>query len=102
MDFKKYRITEADIVATKKAHLHEDGRLKSFPNKQKKQVILIEEISKRFADDRIYMEKELNAILKEIHADFAILRRSLIDYGFLDRKEDGSAYWKRKKEQGSF
>ncbi len=32
-------------------------------------------------------------ILKPIYHDYVMIRRYLIEYGFLDRHRDGSAYW---------
>ena len=40
-----------------------------------------------------YTEKELNTILVESFDDYVTIRRYLIEYGFLDRKKDGSRYW---------
>ena len=51
------------------------------------------EISKRFQIGKIYGEKEVNQILKMVYEDYVTLRRYLIEYGFLDRKPDGSQYW---------
>ncbi|PKM78120.1 MAG: hypothetical protein CVU90_03610 [Firmicutes bacterium HGW-Firmicutes-15] len=47
----------------------------------------------RFEISRIYSEKEVNAIIKEVYEDYVTLRRYLIDFGFMDRKTDGSQYW---------
>lgn len=48
---------------------------------------------KRFELNKIYSEKEINEILKSIYTDFAIIRRSLIDYGLMGRNQDGTEYW---------
>jgi hypothetical protein len=49
-----------------------------------------------FEMNRIYNEKEINAIIKEIDPDYATLRRYLIDFGIMERKIDGSQYWLKK------
>lgn len=41
----------------------------------------------------MYSEREVNRILKRIYEDYANLRRALIEYGFIDRTNDGSSYW---------
>lgn len=69
------------------------GPLKVFPTKEKKRVAILRHIMKAFAADRHYGEKEVNAILKPFYEDYVLLRRNLIDYGFMDRTVDGSAYW---------
>jgi hypothetical protein len=56
-------------------------------------LILLREISQRFQSGRIYREKEINEILKDVYDDYVTLRRYLIEHGFLDRKPDGSQYW---------
>ncbi|WP_390905227.1 DUF2087 domain-containing protein [Paenibacillus melissococcoides] len=35
------------------------------------------------------------------HADDVTLRRDLMEYGFLDRETDGSAYWGKNKPSPS-
>ncbi|MFE0442266.1 MULTISPECIES: DUF2087 domain-containing protein [Aerococcus] len=47
--------------------------------------------------NRIYSEKEVNEILKPIYTDFAIIRRSLIDYGFMEHNQDCTEYWIKAK-----
>jgi hypothetical protein len=56
-------------------------------------LIVLREISQRFQRGRIYREKEINEILKDVYDDYVTLRRYLIEHDFLDRKRDGSQYW---------
>ena len=70
-----------------------DGCLREFPKGQKRKLVLLAHIATHFEAGRIYREAEVNTILQAIHRDYADLRRYLIEYGFLDRKPDGSAYW---------
>jgi hypothetical protein len=70
-----------------------EGPLKIFPGKEKKRLAILRHIMKSFAADRRYSEKEVNAVLKVFYEDYVLLRRYLIDYGFMDRTVDGSAYW---------
>lgn len=77
-----------------------EGRLKNWPSKEKSKLVVLKEIIKRFHPGRTYTEKQVNEIIKTIHDDFATIRRYLIAYGFMDRKNDGSAYWvKQEGEQ---
>jgi hypothetical protein len=59
---------------------------------------MIEYMASQFEAGRDYTEKEVNAVLLErmhpIFKDYAIIRRALYDYGFLDRESDGSRYWR--------
>jgi hypothetical protein len=66
-----------------------DGdHLKQIPAQRKKRVIVLQHLLERFAPDRTYPEKEVNALLREAHEDVATLRRELVDYGFM-RRESG-------------
>lgn len=51
-------------------------------------------LARRFEPGREYSEKEVNALLQDGHtfADWALLRRVLFDWRFLDREPDGSRY----------
>jgi len=90
---ERYNITEQDVKKAISAHMDENGGLKSFPSKEKKKIILLREIAKNFKAGKSYNEKEINRVLKRIYDDYALIRRYLIQYGFLDRKNDGSGYW---------
>ncbi|MBQ2668560.1 MAG: DUF2087 domain-containing protein [Clostridia bacterium] len=70
-------------------------RLKVFSKKEKKKIVILRRVAAEFEAGRQYTEPEVNAILKDIWADFATMRRYLIEYGYLDRTKDGKTYWKR-------
>lgn len=74
-----------------------DGKLEVFPSKEKRKLIVLENIVSRFEVNTVYSEKEINEILKPIYTDFAIIRRSLIDYGFMERNQDCTEYWIKGK-----
>ena len=69
------------------------GRLRTFPAREKRKLVVLAELARRFQPDREYTETEVNAVLRAAWDDFATLRRYLIEYGFMERKPDGSAYW---------
>ena len=70
-----------------------DGGIDTIPSKEKKKLIILQHILKRFDAGRHYHEKEVNEILKTVNLDFVSLRRHLIEYGFMERSNDGSEYW---------
>ena len=70
--------------------------LVKFPPKEKQRLVVLREIVKRLEVERIYGEKELNEILSSAYDDYVLIRRLLIEYGFIDRKTDGSQYWLKK------
>jgi len=75
-----------------------NGPLKEVSMREKSRIVVLEQLAGRFQKDKIYSEKEVNEILKEAFPDFVTLRRYLIEYGFMDRKNDGSQYWIKRNE----
>jgi len=75
--------------------LNEDGRIVQVPVPNRTKIPILAYLTGKFEKDRIYSEKEVNAIISMWHTfnDYFILRRLLIDYGFLARTADGARYW---------
>ena len=67
-----------------------------WPKKPSEKHLVIKWLSKKFKFDKKYSEKEINKILKQYHSfnDIALLRRELVSRKYLQRKIDGSQYWK--------
>jgi hypothetical protein len=82
--------SQVDAEAVERAKVIRDffdgDRLKQIPAQRKKRVIVLQRLVSRFSPDREYPERDVNAILKTAHEDFATLRRELIDYGFMSRQ----------------
>ena len=68
-------------------------RLKAFPPKEKKKVVILTEIVKQFQSGKRYTEREVNEIIQPIYADYVTIRRYLISYGLMSRTRSGSEYW---------
>jgi biotin operon repressor len=79
-----------------KDYLNEDGTIRQLPTNQRKLDVILQYIAERFEMDRIYTEKEVNAIIGALNEDISGLRRDLISMAYLDRKRNGSAYWRVK------
>ena len=94
----RYNIThnEQQELITKYFPNGTDKAILRFPKKEKHKIVILREITHRLADNKTYKEKELNPILQSYYEDYAQIRRYLIEYGFMDRKEDGSEYWVKK------
>src|SRR5262245_12796029 len=75
--------------------IDDDGRISQWPTRQKTQRMAAALLASRFQSGRDYTEKEVNALLMDGHtfADWALLRRRLYDWGFLERESDCSRYW---------
>lgn len=75
------------------------GRLVRLPNKFSVQQMTMWVMWTRFAQRRIYTEKEVNAILNTQHTfgDPATIRRELINMKLMGRESDCSRYWKEPR-----
>lgn len=69
------------------------GRLTQMPTKEKKWLVVLRWLATKFEPDIRYTEKQVNAILTEIHDDYATMRRNLVEYGFMRRERGGGDYW---------
>lgn len=74
--------------------LDAEGRVTQWPAKHFNKQLVLEYLVMKFSMGKFYTEQEVNAILKKWHTfgDWAILRRSLVDYKFMERKIDGTEY----------
>jgi DNA-binding CsgD family transcriptional regulator len=73
-------------------------KLRVFPVKEEKRKALLPRFADLFEPDREYTEAEVKKIIKTIYEDDAIIRRYLVDYGYLSRTKDGSKYYKNCEE----
>ena len=99
---ERYAITASEKARIIKTYVEsaEPLVIKAFPVKEKRKLILLDLIARHFAPDRVYSEKEVNEIVRPIFHDFATIRRYLIEYGYLDRTSNGSAYWAKGGSAG--
>lgn len=76
-----------------------ENKLVQIPKKEKDKLEVFDLIRDRIADKgKVFNEKELNEVIKEIYSDFSIIRRYLVDYGYLIRDSYGNSY--EVKEDG--
>ena len=90
-----YDITEKEIHDFKESYILsiEPLRFHEIPAREKRKYIMLCIIIHQMDKDKIYHEIELNALLKPMVEDYVMIRRYLVDYGFLKRVKDGSKYW---------
>ncbi|MCP4021437.1 MAG: DUF2087 domain-containing protein [Desulfobacteraceae bacterium] len=63
-----------------------DNRLIKLPAQNKKKEIILEFFAALFTPDKHYSEKEVNHYILEFFDDYCLIRRLLIDYQFMTRK----------------
>ncbi|MDY0294303.1 MAG: DUF2087 domain-containing protein [Acholeplasmataceae bacterium] len=90
-----FEITEKDFKAFVETYVENvyPLKLKGIPAKEKRKYIILCIVIHYFELNKIYHEKEVNAILEPMMNDHVMIRRYLIDYGFMDRTDDGKSYW---------
>lgn len=69
-----------------------DGRLTTMPSKHRKRLVVLDHIARVFEPGVRYREAEVNAMVRAFHDDVAMVRRYLVDEGFLSREH--SVYWR--------
>ncbi len=78
-----------------------DGQLTQLPTKDKKCMVILRWLATRFQPDIRYTEKQVNATLTEVFADYATIRRMLVDFGFMRRERGGGDYWLAPENEGA-
>ncbi len=76
--------------------LDEEGRVKQWPAKHALKREVVAYLAEKFDAGVDYTEHEVNAIVAQWHTfgDYFLLRRALVEDGWLCRLRDGSRYWK--------
>jgi hypothetical protein len=64
------------------------GRLLAMPAAHSKRLVVLDHLAGLFEPGRRYPEPEVNELLGRYHPDYAMLRRYLVDDGFLDRADE--------------
>lgn len=74
--------------------LNKDNILEVWPAKYSKKFEVISYLSTKFEINKIYDEQDVNFILRRwsTYNDYPLLRRSLVDFGFLSRDKYGKEY----------
>jgi len=75
---------EADVL---RRFVH-NGRLLAMPAAHGKRLVVLDHLAGLFEPGRRYPEREVNELLGRYHPDYAMLRRYLVDDGFLDRADE--------------
>jgi hypothetical protein len=77
-----------------------NGRLLAMPAAHGKRLVVLDHLAGLFEPGRRYPEPEVNELLGRYHPDYALLRRYLVDDGFLDRADEQAGsrtvkvYWR--------
>lgn len=79
-----------------RGYFNEEGLFLLWPSRGRaeKRTIALSWLASHFEIGKVYREVEVNTLLKSLHTfnDHALLRRELVDQGFISRNPDGSEY----------
>lgn len=73
----------------------ENDQITQIPTGEKRIHVIVKWLASKFESGVQYTEKQVNEIIKQHHADFATLRRELVDFHYL--KRDHGIYWRTDK-----
>lgn len=80
--------TEAEVLG----RFYADGRLVQIPSVSSKRTLVYEKIVQEFEPGRRYSERDVNFMIQLVYADYATVRRGLVDEAFMDRAD--GVYWR--------
>jgi len=98
---KDWRVKESDLLAWLDKHSNQNhndpgeriidrfmkkGRFEALPAQYKKRKYILEYILRQFELNRLYTEKEVNAIVSHYHDDYCRVRREFVDEKMMNRK----------------
>ncbi len=84
-----------DTAARQREEMYRRKVIKSFmpygycevmPAQSKKRMIILAEIIERFEVGRQYSEKEVNALIGQVHGDYCMVRRAFVGLGWMTRE----------------
>ncbi len=80
--------------------LDDEGRVARWPKRRAQRLLILEHLAQHFEPGERLAEAEVNALLNSLHSfdDAALLRRWLVEEGFVGRTASGSAYWLESTE----
>ena len=84
---------------TIKQNLLKDGKIIRWPKKVVDKNSVLKYIAIKISIDKKYTEKEINEIIIEniLFDDYVLIRRELIENGYLNRTNDCREYWRIKE-----
>lgn len=92
----------SDVRRKLPEHLHRfldrDGLVVQWPRTPGDQQNLLNYLVEKFQPNQLYTETKVNEMLNSWHTfdDPAILRREMVDYGYMGRTSSGDRYWREK------
>ncbi|MCK9328801.1 MAG: DUF2087 domain-containing protein [Bacteroidales bacterium] len=92
---ERFQVTSEEKNKIINKYFNDKQQLLRYPKKEKERLIVLQKILELFDPNKKYKETEVDSIIKNyfLNLDYILIRRAFIEYGFMDRKNDGTAYW---------
>ncbi|WP_017570921.1 DUF2087 domain-containing protein [Nocardiopsis halotolerans] len=84
-------LTERERLEVLRAYMP-DGRITAIPVRRPARLVLLDQVARAFEPGVRYSEAEVNTVLRGFSADVSVLRRGLVDEGFMEC--DRTRYWR--------
>ena len=84
-------LTEHERREVLRTHMPQ-GRITSIPVRRLARLVLLDQVAGAFEPGVRYTEDEVNSVLRSFSANLVVLRRSLMDEGFMEH--DRTRYWR--------
>ncbi|GAB3703691.1 hypothetical protein GCM10028793_32920 [Nocardiopsis oceani] len=84
-------LTESERREVLRIHMPQ-GRITSVPVRRPARLVLLDQVARAFEPGVRYTEDEVNEVLRRFSANLVVLRRSLMDEGFMEH--DRTRYWR--------
>jgi hypothetical protein len=81
-----------DLAGKVERAFWDGARLRALPAKRSKRLVVLDRLAQLFEPGVAFPESVVNERLVRVHPDYAMLRRSLVDEGFLSR--EFGWYWR--------
>lgn len=69
-----------------------------FPKDDREKQIILKNIIKKFHKNKEYSEQEVDKIIRNFYNEFTLIRRELINFGYMERNPYENKYGVIKKE----
>ncbi len=78
----------------------EDEQIKALPMGYKKRLVVLKWLANHFEMERRYTELEVNQLITQHHEDYCLLRREMVEEGFMAR--ESGVYWRLEWQMPKF
>ncbi|MBD3259894.1 DUF2087 domain-containing protein [Candidatus Woesearchaeota archaeon] len=91
-------MTRIDFELDEKKFFEKCAKNKNFPRNDALKQVILKKITAEFEKNKKYGEQEVNNKIKKYFDDYVLIRRELINFGYMQRDPAKAEYWVVKYE----